>query len=73
LVDKQTQILNTSHPTPNTINGSNTKQPTSYLGSNDTSNNIVNMTTTERYVKESMGGDTLLQQMMDGAACGKSI
>jgi hypothetical protein len=33
---------------PNTINGSNNKQPTSHLGSNDTSNNNSNMETTER-------------------------
>ena len=58
---------------PNTINGSNNKQPTSYLGSNDTSNNNGNMETTEKNVKESMDVHSLLQQMTDGAACGTSI
>ena len=58
---------------PNTINGSNNKQPTSHLGSNDTSNNNGNMETTERNDKESKGVEALLQQMTDGAACGTSI
>ena len=58
---------------PNTINGSNNKQPTFYLGSNDTSNNNGNMETTERNGKESKGVDALLQQMTDGAVCGTSI
>ena len=58
---------------PNTINGSNNKQPTSHLGSNDTSNNNGNMETTERNGKESKGVEALLQQMTDGAACGTSI
>jgi hypothetical protein len=58
---------------PNTINGSNSKQPTSYLGSNDTSNNNGNMETTERNGKESKCVKALLQQMTDGAACGTSI
>ena len=58
---------------PNTSNGSNSKQPTSYIGSNDTSNNNGNMETTEKTVKESMDVRSLLQQMTDGAACGTSI
>ena len=53
-------------------NGSNNKQPTSHLGSNDTSNNNGNMETTERTVKESKGVEALLQQMTDGAVCGTS-
>ena len=73
LFDKQTQNVNTSNPNPNTINGSNTKHPTSYLGSNGTSKNNGNMATTERNVKESMDGHSLLQQMTDGSACGTSI
>jgi len=73
LFDQQTQHLNTSRPTPKTINGSNTKQPTSYLVSNGTSNNNGNMVTTERNVKESMSVNTILQQMMDGDVYGKSM